>query len=64
MLIDSKKKELCLFLDYIDSSEAIQVIAASLFIALACFAICLCKRTQNYKNNRRRRLIQKRNEQR
>ena len=45
----------------IDSSEAIQVIAASLFIALACFAICLCKRTQNYKNNRRRRQIQKRN---
>jgi len=45
-----------------DSSEAIQVIAASLFIAIACLGICLCKRTQNYKANRRRRLIQRRND--
>ncbi|UJR28266.1 hypothetical protein I4U23_009516 [Adineta vaga] len=42
------------------SSEAIQVIAASLFIAIACIIICLCKRSQKYKNNRRR---QRRNEQ-
>ena len=49
---------------FIDSSEAIQVIAASLFIASACIVICLCKRSQNYKNNRRRKQIQRRNEQR
>jgi len=52
------------FFYFIDSSEAMQVIAASLFVALACIAICLCKRSQNYKNNRRRRQIQKRKEHR
>ncbi len=59
-----KKKKSFSFVCIIDSSEAIQVIAASLFIALACIAICLCKRTQKYKNNRRRRQIQKRKEHR
>ncbi|CAF1100091.1 unnamed protein product [Adineta ricciae] len=44
------------------SSEAIQVIAASLFITIACMIICLCKRSQKYKANRRRRQIQRRNE--
>lgn len=49
---------------FLDSSEAIQVIAASLFIALACIGICLCQRTEKYQNNRRRRHMQRRNEQR
>ncbi|CAF1210621.1 unnamed protein product [Rotaria magnacalcarata] len=44
------------------SSEAIQVIAACLFIGLACIAICVCKRSQKYKNNYRKRQIQRRNE--
>ncbi|CAF4096139.1 unnamed protein product, partial [Rotaria sp. Silwood2] len=43
------------------SSEAIQVIAASLFIALACLVICICKRSQKYKNNYQKRQIQRRN---
>lgn len=58
------EKSFLSFSDIIDSSEAIQVIAASLFIAIACIAICLCKRTQQYKNNRRRRQIQRRNKHR
>ncbi|CAF0738745.1 unnamed protein product [Rotaria sordida] len=44
------------------SSEAIQVIAASIFITLACLGICVCKRSQKYKNNYQKRQIQRRNE--
>lgn len=53
-----------LFFCFTDSSEAIQVIAACLFIGLACIGICVCKRSQQYKNNYRRRQIQRRNENR
>ena len=52
--LEKDKFEVVFFGICLDSSEAIQVIAASLFIALACVGICLCKRTEKYQNNRRR----------
>lgn len=58
LIVLKKTKILC---EILDSSEAIQVIAASLFIALACLGICLCKRTEKYQTNRQRRPIHRRN---
>lgn len=49
---------------FLDSSEAMQVIGASLFVTVACISIFVCKRIQTYRTNRRRRHMQRRNEHR